>query len=70
MSIPIPTGIIDDDRLAQAFREVFSQSVTFDMEAEIKRATKALYGDCHACGAPNQGPTCYSCKQAYKRGEE
>lgn len=72
MTPPIPSEIIDDNRLVQAFREVFGQSVTFDMEAEIKKAGKALYGDqdcCHACGAPNQGPTCKSCKQAYRRGE-
>lgn len=62
--------IPDDDRLVQAFREVFGQSVTFDMEAEIKKATKALYGDhCHRCGAPGEYPTCYSCRQEYRREE-
>jgi len=43
MTLPIPTEIIDDDRLIQALREVFGKSVTFDMEKEIKRAAKALY---------------------------
>lgn len=71
MSLPIPSEIIDDDRLVQAFREIFGQSVTFDMEAEIKKATKVLYPDdyCHRCGAPGEYPTCYSCRMEYRREE-
>ena len=73
MPIPIPSEIIDDDRLAQAFLEVFGKSVTFDMEKEIKRASRALYGEpntgCPFCSADTDGP-CTSCKRYAKEGKE
>ena len=56
---------LSDQYLAIAIREIQ------EMRGEFERLfTKLDENDCHACGAPNQGPTCYSCKQAYKRGEE
>lgn len=71
MHSPVPPEIIDDDRLVQAFREVFGQKVTFDLEAEIKKATKVLYPEdyCHRCGTPGEYPTCRSCRQEYSREE-
>lgn len=49
--------ILDDDRLAQAFREVFQLKTEFDLAEEIRKVTEANYGarqadDCHCktCG--------------------
>jgi len=41
MNLPTPTEIIDDDRLAQAFREVFKMNVEFDLAEEVRKETEA-----------------------------
>ena len=41
MNLPIPAEIIDDDRLAQAFREVFQLKAQFDLAEEVRKANEA-----------------------------
>ena len=70
MSLPIPAEIIDDDRLAQAFREVFQMKAEFDLAEEIRKATKEVMG-CYICGDPTSNGPCISCRHhAKERGEE
>ena len=41
MPIPIPSEIIDDDRLIQAFLEVFKDKAEFNLAEEVRKETEA-----------------------------
>lgn len=68
MTIPIPSEIIDDDRLAKAFREVFQMKVQFDLAEEIRKANEAWNAGariaddrhCEVCG--KRGVTNCNCE--------
>ena len=67
MSLPIPAEIIDDDRLAQAFREVFQMKAEFDMAEEVRKANEAwnagarIADDCACPTCGKRGVTSCNC---------
>lgn len=65
MSLPIPAEIIDDDRLAQAFREVFQLKAQFDLAEEVRKANEA-WSEAYNYGA-RQADDCW-CPTCGKRG--
>ena len=69
MNLPIPAEIIDDDRLAQAFREVFQMKAEFDMAEEVRKANEAwnagarIADDCHCPICAKRGVSSCNCER-------